>query len=71
MHHCITYICISIFSKFGLVDHSKPCTQIYLQVIVSCINYINDSKKIWNIIRKCRRATNDPSSDIALSSRSS
>ena len=29
---------------------------------------INDSKKFWNIIRKCRRATNDPSSDIALSS---
>ena len=23
--------CISIFSKIGLVDQSKPCTQIYLQ----------------------------------------
>ena len=23
--------CISIFSKIGLVDQSKPCTQVYLQ----------------------------------------
>ena len=23
--------CISIFSKIGFVDQSKPCTQIYLQ----------------------------------------
>ena len=23
--------CISIFSQIGLVDQSKPCTQIYLQ----------------------------------------
>ena len=23
--------CITIFSKIGLVDQSKPCTQIYLQ----------------------------------------
>ena len=30
--------CISIFSKIGLVDQSKPCTQIYLQKIA---NYIN------------------------------
>ena len=33
---CQTYIivkctCISIFSKIGLVERSKPCTQIYLQ----------------------------------------
>ena len=30
--------CISIFSKIGLVDQSKPCTQIYLQKIASYIN---------------------------------
>ena len=30
--------CISIFSKIGLVDRSKPCTQIYLQKTASCIN---------------------------------
>ena len=29
---------ILIFSKIGLVDQSKPCTQIYLQKIA---NYIN------------------------------
>ena len=30
--------CISIFSKIGLVDQSKLCTQIYLQKFASCIN---------------------------------
>ena len=30
--------CISIFSKIGLVDQSKPCTQIYLQNFLICIN---------------------------------
>ena len=30
--------CISIFSKIRLVDQSKPCTQIYLQIIINCIN---------------------------------
>ena len=30
--------CISIFSKIGLVDQSKLCTQIYLQNLASCIN---------------------------------
>ena len=30
--------CISIFSTIRLVDHSKPCTQIYLQIIINCIN---------------------------------
>ena len=29
--------CISIFSKFGLVDQSKLCTQIYLQKFANCI----------------------------------
>ena len=28
--------CISIFSKLGLVDRSKPCTLIYLPNIASC-----------------------------------
>ena len=30
--------CITIFSTIGLVDQSKPCTQIYLQKILICIN---------------------------------
>ena len=30
--------CISIFSKIGLVDQSKPCAQIYSQKIASCTN---------------------------------
>ena len=29
--------CISIFSKIGLVDQSKLCTQIYLQKFANCI----------------------------------
>ena len=28
--------CISIFSKIGLVDQSKPCTQVYLQKFATC-----------------------------------
>ena len=37
---CIILQCtyISIFSKIRLVDQSKPCTQIYLQIIINCIN---------------------------------
>ena len=30
--------CISIFSQIGLVDQSKPGTQIYLQKFANCIN---------------------------------
>ena len=30
--------CISIFSKIEFVDQSKPCTQIYLHNIASCID---------------------------------
>ena len=30
--------CTSIFSKIGLVDLSKPCTQVYLQIFANCIN---------------------------------
>ena len=29
---------ISIFSKIRIVDQSKPFTQIYLQIIINCIN---------------------------------
>ena len=32
------HACISIFSKIGLIDQSKPCAQIYLQKMTSCIN---------------------------------
>ena len=37
-HTCIIVerTCISIFSKIGLIDQSKPCTQIYLHNIASC-----------------------------------
>ena len=34
----LQYTCISIFSKIRLVDQSKPCTQVYLQIIINCIN---------------------------------
>ena len=30
--------CKSTFSKIGLIDQSKPCTQICLQKIGNCIN---------------------------------
>ena len=30
--------CTSIFSKIGLVDLSKPCTQVYLHIFANCIN---------------------------------
>ena len=30
--------CMSIFSKIGLADQSKLCTQIYLQKFANCIN---------------------------------
>ena len=30
--------CITIFSKIGLVDQSKPCIQMYLQKFLICIN---------------------------------
>ena len=30
-HIIVKRKCISIFSKIGLVDESKPCTQTYLQ----------------------------------------
>ena len=30
--------CISIFSHIGLVNQSKPCTQVYLQQFANCIN---------------------------------
>ena len=32
------HACITISSNLRLVDQSKPCTQIYLQIIASCIN---------------------------------
>ena len=31
-------ICMSIFNKIGLLDQSKPCTQIYLPKNANCIN---------------------------------
>ena len=30
--------CMSIFSKIGLIDQSKSCTQIYLPKNANCIN---------------------------------
>ena len=34
----VKHTCTSIFSKIGLIDQSKSCTQICLQNKVSCIN---------------------------------
>ena len=34
----IKHTCISIFNKIGLVDQSKTCSKVYLQMIASCIN---------------------------------
>ena len=34
----LKHTCILIFSKIGLVDQSKLCTQIYLQKFAICIN---------------------------------
>ena len=34
----VCHTSISIFSKIGLVDQPKSCTQMYLQKIISCIN---------------------------------
>ena len=36
--------CISIFSKIGLVDQSKLCTQIYLQKFASCNSNFEKSR---------------------------
>ena len=38
MRHRKTYMYIIFFSKIGFVDQSKPCTQLYLQKIASCID---------------------------------
>ena len=35
-HHYHT--CTSFFSKIGLINQSKPCTQIYLPRNANCIN---------------------------------
>ena len=35
---CNVKSCKSVFSKFGLLDQAKPCSQIYFQIITSCIN---------------------------------
>ena len=38
MHHRTTYMHIANFSRIGLVDQSKQCTQIYFQKIANCTN---------------------------------
>ena len=37
MHHRITYVYINFQQIRVNIDHSKRCTQIYLQIIASCI----------------------------------
>ena len=37
MHHCKVYTYIN-FQQIRVVDQSKPCSQIYLQIITSFIN---------------------------------
>ena len=49
--------CISIFSKIGLVDQSKPCKLIYLQKIESCINLQLPIKVIFKKINYFRHAS--------------
>ena len=39
---------MSIFSKIGLIDQSKPCTQIYLPKNANCIN-LQLAIRIWKI----------------------
>ena len=50
---------MSIFSKIGSLDQSKPCAQIYLQIIACCINWTQmDASKAydrvnhWTLLRK-------------------
>ena len=38
MHYCITYMYINFQQTRFITDQSKPCTQIYLQIIATCIN---------------------------------
>ena len=38
IHHRKTYMYINFFIKIGLVDQLKPCTQIYLQKLASCVD---------------------------------
>ena len=44
-----TSTCISIFSKLELLDQSKRCTQIYLQIISSCKN-LQEKKTTKNLL---------------------
>ena len=41
-----TCTCIAIFSRIGLVDQSKPYTQIYLQNIANCTNLFAKNCKL-------------------------
>ena len=50
---------MSIFSKIGSLDQSKPYAQIYLQIIASCINWTQmdpskayDRVNHWTLFRK-------------------
>ena len=38
MHHPAMYMYINFQQKQASIDQSKPCTQIYLQIIINCIN---------------------------------
>ena len=64
------YVCY----KLAKTKYRQACRLAFNERIRSSfhrLNFlytINNSKKFWNTVRKCRRATNDPSSDIALSS---
>ena len=75
--------CISIFSKIGVVDQSKPCTLIYLQKFANCINLqlaIKISKnhafrtcttplRIFRPIKKLFPQTTDGRTDVAYDNR--
>ena len=38
MHHPAMYMYINFQHNQAILDQSKPCTQIYLQIIINCIN---------------------------------
>ena len=59
--------CISIFSKIGLVDQSKTCTQIYLQKFLNCNNLqlaIRISKH--HAFRTCTTSLTDIQADFEI-----
>ena len=70
----VTAIYIYICYKLAKAKYRKACRLAFNERVrtsfhkLNFLYSINDGRKFWNIIRKNRKANNDPSSDIALSS---